>query len=365
MKGMTMDFKDQIRTLGEKVGKLKDQIQTEEATKNAFVMPFIQALGYDIFNPHEVIPEFVADLGIKKGEKVDYAIMREGSPVVLIECKWCGECLDVHSSQLFRYFHTTQSRFGLLTNGILYRFYTDLVEPNKMDEKPFLEFNITDPKDMMIEELKKFHKSYFDVDQVLSAASELKYSNEIKTIMATEFANPSEPFVRYLAKKIYPKPVTEKVLTQFTEIIKKSLHQLISDMINDRLKSALSQETEKETDVGGRAAAAEEIAATNNSKVMTTDEEKEGFYVVKSILRSIIDPDRIAWRDNQSYFNILLDDTNRKPICRLYLNSQKKYIGLFENKKETRFEIGSLDDIYRYADMLTKTLNAYESGAST
>jgi len=124
-----MDFKDQIKRLGEKVLKLRDQIQTEEATKNAFIMPFIHALGYDIFNPEEVIPEFIADIGIKKGEKVDYAIQRNGMPVMLIECKWCNDCLDVYSSQLFRYFHTTQSRFALLTNGVSYLFYTDLVEP--------------------------------------------------------------------------------------------------------------------------------------------------------------------------------------------------------------------------------------------
>jgi len=133
-----MDFKDQIKQLGERVIRLKDQIQTEEATKNAFIMPFIQALGYDVFNPLEVVPEFTADIGIKKGEKVDYAIMKEGQPIILIECKWWGDNLDVHNSQLFRYFHTTKSKFGLLTNGIQFRFYTDLMETNKMDEKPFL-----------------------------------------------------------------------------------------------------------------------------------------------------------------------------------------------------------------------------------
>jgi len=354
-----MDFKDQIKRLGEKVLKLKDQIQTEEATKNAFIMPFIHALGYDIFNPSEVVPEFVADLGIKKGEKVDYAILREGCPIILIECKWCGEELDVYNSQLFRYFHTTQSRFGLLTNGVLYRFYTDLVEPNKMDEKPFLEFNIEDLKESLVEELKKFHKSYFDIDQVLSAASELKYTNEIKSIMAEEIVNPSGEFVRFFAKKIYPKIITEKVLGQFTDIVKKSLHQLINDMINDRLKSALKQEAKQEEAVAPKQIQ-EEIQTAEEKKVQTTDLEKEGFFIVKSILRNTIDPRRVFYRDNQSYFNILLDDTIRKQICRLYLNTQKKYIGLFEAKKETRVEITSIDDIYKHAERLIKTVAEYE-----
>lgn len=354
-----MDFKDQIKRLGEKVLKLKEQIQAEEATKNAFIMPFIHALGYDIFNPSEVVPEFVADLGIKKGEKVDYAILQDGCPIMLIECKWCGEDLNAYNSQLFRYFHTTQSRFGLLTNGVLYRFYTDLVEPNKMDEKPFLEFNIEDTKDAVVEELKKFHKSYFDVEQVLSAASELKYTNEIKAIMAGEITNPSGEFVRFFARKIYPKIITEKVLIQFTGLVKKSLHQLINDMINDRLKSALTKEEgpAKEQEPTGKTV---EEVVVEKGKTETTDQEKEAFFIVKSILRNMVDPNRIVYRDTQSYLNILLDDTIRKQICRVYLNSQKKYIGLFEAKKETRIQIGSIDEIYTYADHLIKAVSGYE-----
>jgi len=355
-----MDFKDQIKRLGEKVLKLREQIQTEEATKNAFIMPFIHALGYDIFNPEEVIPEFIADIGIKKGEKVDYAIQRNGMPVMLIECKWCNDCLDVYSSQLFRYFHTTQSRFALLTNGVSYLFYTDLVEPNKMDEKPFLEFDITDMKDAVIEDLKKFHKSYFDVDQVLSAASELKYTNEIKAIMSAELAAPSEPFVRFFTKKIYPKAITEKVVAQFTEIIKKSLHQFMNDMINDRLKSALAQETAatKDKEISGKAEP--EPVVQEEPKIKTTEIEKEGFFIVKSILRNTIDPARICYRDTQSYFNILLDDTIRKQICRLYLNTQKKYIGIFQEKKETKHEISTIDDIYGHTEALVAAATFYE-----
>ena len=135
-----MDFKDQIKILGERVVKLKDQIATEEATKNAFIMPFLQSLGYDVFNPVEVIPEYVTDIGTKKGEKIDYAIFKDGNPIILIECKHCNQNLDLHEGQLLRYFHVSKAKFGILTNGVIYKFYSDLVEANKMDEKPFLEF---------------------------------------------------------------------------------------------------------------------------------------------------------------------------------------------------------------------------------
>ena len=225
-----MDFKDEIKQFGDRVEKLKAQISTEEATKNAFIMPFIKALGYDVFNPLEVVPEYVADIGIKKGEKVDYAILMNGQPSILVECKHWSENLDVHNSQLFRYFHTTKAKFGLLSNGVIYRFYTDLVEKNKMDENPFLEFNVTDIKDNQIEELKKFHKSYFDVDNIVNTASELKYMNELKTFINTEFQNPTEGFVKHFAKQAYPGVLTAKLMEQFTILTKKSIQQYINDV---------------------------------------------------------------------------------------------------------------------------------------
>lgn len=355
-----MDFKDQIKQLGERVTRLKDQIQTEEATKNAFIMPFIQALGYDIFNPLEVVPEFTADLGIKKGEKVDYAIMKDGQPIILIECKWWGENLDVHNSQLFRYFHTTKSKFGLLTNGIQFRFYTDLMEVNKMDEKPFLEFDFTNMKDQVVSELKKFHKSYFDLSSIVNSASELKHSNEIKNIMTNELNEPSPNFVKFFVRQVYSGQATEKVMIQFTEIVKKSLNQLISDMISDRLKAALEKEIVKDAD---QSALVKEQSKEDEIKIETTEEELEGFFVVKSILRTKVDSKRICYRDFQSFFSILLDDSIRQTICRLWFNGEKKYIGFMdENKKETKFEISKLDDIYNYSEQLIKVMERLIKG---
>ena len=137
-----MDFKDEIKQLGDRINKLKDQILTEEATKHAFVMPFLKALGYDVFNPSEVVPEFISDIGLKKGEKIDYAIMLNGTPAILVECKHWTQNLNLHDGQLLRYFHVSKAKFGMLTNGIIYRFYSDLVSENKMDEKPFFNSSI-------------------------------------------------------------------------------------------------------------------------------------------------------------------------------------------------------------------------------
>lgn len=194
-----MDFNDEIRQFAKRVERLLPQIKTEEATKTSLIMPFLKILGYDVFDPFEVHPEFIADIGIKKGEKVDYAILREGIPVILIECKHHADLLEPHNSQLFRYFHTTEAKFSLLTNGLEYRFYTDLMIPNKMDEKPFFEFRITEMRDNEIAELRKFHKNVFDLDNISSTASELKYLNELRTLITSEMQNPTEDFVRYFA----------------------------------------------------------------------------------------------------------------------------------------------------------------------
>ncbi len=353
-----MDFKDLIKQLGERVLKLKDQINTEEATKNAFIMPFIQALGYDVFNPIEVVPEYITDIGTKKGEKIDYAIFKDGSPTILIECKHWGQNLNLHDGQLLRYFHVSKAKFGLLTNGINYRFYSDLVEQNKMDEKPFLEFNINEIKENQIEELKKFHKSLFDAESITNTASELKYTNELKHLLHNELTNPSPDFVKFFAKQVYPSVVTSKVLDLFTNLTTKSIQQYISDLITERLKIALTKEDDK---IKEQEAVQAEKNKSEESKINTTEEELEGYLIVKTILRQNFNSNRITYRDAQTYFAILLDDNNRKTICRLYLNGSKKYLITFDDlKKEIKNEINSLDDLFQYSELLLKAADNIE-----
>lgn len=353
-----MEFKDQIKQLGDRVAKLKLQIQTEEATKNAFIMPFLQSLGYDVFNPLEVVPEYITDIGTKKGEKIDYAIFKDGDPTILVECKHWEQNLNLHDGQLLRYFHVSKAKFGLLTNGISYRFYSDLVETNKMDEKPFLEFNINEIKDNQIEELKKFHKTIFDAESIANTASELKYTNELKNLLQQELANPSVDFVKHFAKQVYPSNISAKVLEQFTNLTKKSIQQHISDLITERLKTALTKEDEKAKE---QEAIQAEQSKANENKIITTDEELEGFMIVKTILRQKISASRISYRDAQSYFAILLDDNNRKTICRLYLNGSKKYfVSIDEQKKEVKNEITTLDDIFNHSETLFSIVEKYD-----
>lgn len=247
-----MDFKDCCKQLAERVSDLKEQICTEEATKNAFIMPFIQMLGYDVFNPTEVIPEMDCDLVKKKGEKIDYAIMKDGEPIMLIECKHWKQDLSLHSTQLQRYFVASKAKFGVLTNGIIYRFYTDLAKANIMDTTPFLEINMEELKDTAVEELKKFHKSYFDLDNIMSTANQLKYVSELKALIRSEFNTPSADFVKFFAKQIYDSSITQRVLEQFTELVKRSLASHINDVMSDRLNVAMkaTSETSIQADAG-------------------------------------------------------------------------------------------------------------------
>lgn len=352
-----MDYIEQLQALSLKTEKLCSMLQTEEATKNALVMPFLNLLGYDIFDPTEVIPEFVADVGIKKGEKVDYAIKKDGKLIILVECKHCGGDLNIkHASQLFRYFAVTEARIAILTNGLVYRFFTDLEATNKMDEKPFLEINMTELTDVAINELGKLTKQNFDIENILASAGELKYTRQIKRQINEQMENPSDELIKLLASKVYDGILTPSRKDYFADLIRRSFKQFINEKINDRLKLAFSGNTEPSE---------KPEAQENESKenlIDTTAEEMEGFYIVKSLLRDIVDPQRITFRDTQSYMGILLDNNNRKPLARLHFNRTQKYLGVFdESRNESRLPINNLNEIYQHADTMRKVFAFYES----
>lgn len=351
-----MDLIDQLKALASRISATKDIIQTEEATKNAMIMPFIQILGYNVFDPTEVTPELIADVGTKKGEKVDYAILSDGKPIILFECKKSGGDLSInHAGQLFRYFHVTAARFGVLTNGLTYKFFTDLEQANKMDEKPFFEFNILDFKERDVDELKKFAKTLFDVDTILTTANDLKYTRAIQSRLAEWMLNPSEEFVRLLSADLLGgKRFTPAVKDQFTIITKRAFEQLLGERINDRLKGAMTPETSP----------AQEVApvippeGVIENPLIITPEEIEGLHIIRAILRDVVNPRRIVMRDSQSYCAILLDDNNRKPVCRLrFNNTERLAVGLFNQKREEeKFSIAGLDDLYTHAEQLKATV---------
>lgn len=363
-----MGIAERAEELALKVRAQKADIKTEEATKNAFVMPFISSvLGYDVFNPSEVIPEFVADIGIKKGEKIDYALVQDGKIQILIEAKKVAEplCVD-HASQLFRYFTATNARVAILTNGETYEFYTDLDAPNRMDNKPFLVLDLAAIDETLLPEVAKLTKESFDLDSVVSAAGELKYIGQIKRMLAAEFKEPSAELIRLIATQIYPgRSFTQRVREELAPLVVKAANQFLNEQVNDRLKTALGDDRRSASNngpdpVSPQPAPDVAINADPQNGIYTTDEELEGYRIVRAIVCSEVAATRIVGRDSKTYFAVLLDDNNRKPVARLWFNRAKRYLSVFDDtKRETRLPIESPEDIYQYAAQLRSTVANY------
>lgn len=357
-----MEFTDRLAALATKVRNQADAIGTEEATKNAFVMPFISTiLGYDVFDPLEVVPEYTADVGTKKGEKVDYAIVRDGEVQILIESKASlGQLKIEHASQLFRYFAVTNARIAALTNGVVWQFYTDLDAPNRMDAKPFLVLDLLDIDETLIPEIQKLSKESFNLESIISTAEELKYVGALKREIAAQFREPSDEWVKFFTSRVYEGAFTQRVREQFSSLVRKASKQFLTESVNDRLKTALG--------ASGLHAPVEAVTSEpvvtedldRDTEIETTLEELEGYQIVKAIACGEVKPQRITQRDAKSYFAVLLDDNNRKPIARLHFNSKQKYLGLLdEDKAETRHPIDSIDEIYLHAEAIRESVRRY------
>jgi predicted type IV restriction endonuclease len=352
-----MEFLEKIKALAVRVEKQKGSLLTEEACKNAFVMPFLNALGYDVFNPDVVIPEFTADFGVKKGEKVDYAIKINGVITMLVECKPCGSDLaQQHASQLYRYFSVTDARFSILCNGLNFWFFSDLDEKNKMDQRPFFKFDILDYRPSHVAELSKFTHDQFDLDHILTTASTLKYSSAIQQEFAKELDEPSDDMIRLFASRVYDGHFTKRVRDEFRDIVANAFKEGVREMVSKRLASALEVTSE------GSAPTTQDIY-NGEEKAITTQDEIEAFHIVKSIVRRVAKAERIVMRDAKSYCAILLDDNNRKPIARLHFNRSQKYLGVFRNKEEERLPIETLEDIYNHSERLQQTVREYAAEA--
>lgn len=349
-----MELNESIYNLSERIKQLSDKISTEEATKQSFILPFFQALGYDVFNPLEFIPEFTADVGIKKHEKVDYAILQDENPIILIEAKSCNEKLDKHDSQLFRYFGTSKSKFAILTNGIIYKFYSDLDQPNVMDSQPFYVLDMLSLSEQSIQYLEQFSKTNLNVENILDTASDLKYLNLCKSAFKELLDNPSEDFIKLLLNMgVYDGIKNQKVIDKFKPIVKKGITQFINEKMSLKFKETLTQE--ENIDVQS-----EDKPEEKENKVLTTFDELNAFAIVKSLLRTKVEAKRITYKDTESYFGVLLDGNIRKWICRVNLDSRNKHIIISDEKKDgVRHEITSLDDIYTLEKELISSLEKY------
>jgi len=345
-----MDFADQIRQLAKTFENKKEGLETEEATKQALILPLLQALGYNIFDTGEVNPEYNADIGTKKGEKVDYAIILDNKPVILVEAKCCGEDLKRHNSQIYRYFAPSKARFAVLTDGITYQFYSDIDETNVMDKYPYFTINITSSiSDTEIEELRKFHKDNFNAIKIAKAAQRLKYVGKLKNYLTDQIVEPNNEFAKFFIKKIYDGSLTKKVIDKLKPVVVESFSEYINEVVREKYERALAPNP-----------APDEPVLENDGVddgIITTNEEIESYQIVRAILRSKIPADQIGCKDYKSHFSILYEDHPWKWICRFRFQKKRKTVDLRDSDGgEIKLTIERLDDLFNLSSQLHESL---------
>lgn len=348
------DFSQKIQQFIERIPLIKTKLSTEESTKNSLIMPVLNILGYNVFDPTEVNPEYTADFGVKTKEKVDYAIMKDGQPIMLIECKPCTMQLgNKQASQLYRYFSVCAAKIGLLTNGLEWMFFSDLEQENKMDKNPFLTINLEAMTDEGIAQLSKFQKDVFDTDNIISQGLRLKETSVLIEAMRKEMDQPSEELVRLFVKRVYDGVVNQKVIDKYTPMVKSAFSQVVADKLSVKVQALQSSIDDEIKDAGTEKPA--------DSLIITTDEENLAFSIIRAICAKVCPVDKITMRDSQSYCAILFTDNNRKPVARLHFNSSTvKYISTFDKDGvETKRKIEGPQDIYGLQDQILEAVQRY------
>lgn len=350
-----MSIEQAIASLASRVRELKPIIETEEATKTAFIIPFIEdVLGYDVTDPREVIPEYTADVGVKKGEKVDFAIKSGDDFRFLIEAKRVGEQISLdHANQLIRYFNVTDTEFAILTNGEVYHFYAQLDAANRMDEKPFMTLDLANVDERIFPHLEMCTKARFDSGTIAASAEQLKYVSELRRALSAELREPSVEFVKLLSSKVTSRRMTAGVLESFTKMVATASSQLLNDEANRRLRSAQDFD---------EAAAAPEVSAEESelkpsdeptSDIETTESEIQGWNIIRAISAAEIPFSDVTLRDSKTYCAILYKNNNRNPIARLYFDRKVPRVVIFdEEKSEQSFDLESVESIYEHAEVI-------------
>lgn len=367
----------QLVALADRVKSAIPENLNEANTKTSLVLPFIQSMGYDVFDHNEVAQEYTSEWGTKKGEKVDIAILRDGQPVVLIECKPLGDPLDTGKcSQLFRYFSTQPARIGILTNGQRYLFFSDLEKQNVMDGKPFMEIDLLNFNERVLPELQKLTKDTWDLDGALSSAETLKFTRAVKLLVAQDFEEPTDDIVRHYAASCYEGKLVTRVIEMFRPIVKRAFAEHVSDQIAKRLESVRiaaevpQLQAKVQTEVEGESVTPDTDCVADS--IVTCNTEEWAHIIVRTLLRGVIDPSRVIMRDQKSYCSVILDNNNRKPICRFFNFEhfepgmenigKNAYIQILtkSNSEGERFDLKLVDDIHPLGEKLVEAVMRHE-----
>jgi hypothetical protein len=233
-----------------------------------------------------------------------------------------------------------------------------------MDLKPFLELDLLSIKDSLVPELKRFCKANFNVEEIFTRASELKYTNEIKSYFTEQLREPDDEFVRFMCAHIYEGYKNAQVIERFRPIVKTALNHLINEMMNERITSALKTSEETVEPPPATEAANTEPEAESKSAIVTTEDEMQGFYIIRAILANEFDIEKITYKDTVHYFSVLYNDMPTRWICRLRINESKIVLSLpnDETRAEDRIELDTLNDIYKHKDRLLASARRFFNG---
>lgn len=315
-----MGFKEDMLRLVGQVAERKEHATSEEATKNSLILPFLQTMGFDVFNPLEVRPEFDASFGEAKNARIDYAVFKDDAPIIFIEAKPVSDSLKGHYAQLRAYFNTTPTvRIAIITNGVNYRFYTDLAEPHLMDNNPFFEIDISCLSDEDINVLANFRRDEFDIQKILTFAETLTYTNNITLHLENIFREPTDDFIYYILNidktSFKVSAITTTVIERFRPIVKKSISQALVNLVQKGLASPASIEVAAVTD-----------SADTKRQIVTTGDELKAFEMIKAILAEAgKEAGQIQYKDTTAYFSIFIKNPSNW-IARINLDSAKKSI---------------------------------------
>lgn len=179
---MTQFNKSAIMDIKKKLVSKTSTPDTEEATKQWFILPLLIALGYDPYSS-DIIPEYTLDVGVKKGEKVDYALQVNNQPVAIVECKQLDVPLsDKYISQLYRYFTISDVHIAILTNGDDYWFFTDSEKENVMDLKPYYQIRISEASTEELSKLELYSKDIIKYTEVNTIVQYERFQKECREL---------------------------------------------------------------------------------------------------------------------------------------------------------------------------------------
>ena len=364
------EFLNRLKKHTEHIQKVGVHCETEETTKQALILPFLDILGFSAYDPTKVLAEYSADLpGVKAQERVDYALFCHGSPVMFVEAKTYSVQPENHSPQLARYFNSMpEVTVGVITNGRKWKFFTDLENKNVMDEKPFLTIDLLASNDSELIQLYQFRHDQFEPEKLRSLAEENTYFTAFSSVIRSSLRNIDIDFVRFVASKSsISRQLTIKFLESITPIVKQAVEKTVSDMVVSGLSVVEEPEPEEPEEIN-----LDEVDEVHpdKPKSITTVEEKR----VDTTLKEILDiDDDLVLKDTETYCAYLYEGkTNRwvlryrgdkkNPDVELILKlademiSEIKRAGL-EVTQSGRIIIHKPEDLYRISGLIFDCLN--------